>query len=358
MTASRGLYLPIIRTRSAELRGLKELRGEALDVILPVVELTRSRRTAKNPLGALSITVGTVADILGLRPFVADLTSLEGQQNSEFTKLLDPSDGFASWVEFVKNVLPSTAIPVVHLTDPFDADEYCKQVRKLLVTHGTLALRIPTSYAALNSVVEAHKAFIGGLDALILLVDASYVMERDISGALARVREMLEGLGADLDSFAMRAVAASSFPSSVMSAGGGDSQGQFHLSEVELSTRLQREFPRHGIRHSDYGSIHPLQFGGVVTQWVPRVDVPLDLDVFYHRYRRDDGGYVRAAAEALSDPRYVELDCWAHENIVAAANGLPLGRSPAYWISVRVNYHVSRQATRLSRESDLEASVS
>jgi len=144
------------------------------------------------------------------------------------------------------------------------------------------------------------------------------------------------------------ATLASSFPSSVVASGyGGDEYGRFNLSEVMLSKQLKAIFSDKKVIHGDYASIHPLDFDGTVTNWVPRVDCPLDEQLYYYRYRRDDGGYIKAAKCTLEDKAYVDLDCWGCENIKDAARKDPQGRSPAHWISVRLNIHISRQILRL-----------
>ncbi|MFD2736569.1 hypothetical protein ACFSYI_16185 [Xanthomonas dyei] len=58
-------YSPVIRTRAAELRGLKELADAARRKLFPIVELTRSRRTSKNPAGSISKSVEAICEILG-----------------------------------------------------------------------------------------------------------------------------------------------------------------------------------------------------------------------------------------------------------------------------------------------------
>ena len=100
--------------------------------------------------------------------------------------------------------------------------------------------------------------------------------------------------------------------------------------------------------HGDYGLIYPEDVYSMVTRWVPRVDIPLDTELFYYRFRRDVGGYVEAARRAILDPDYKPLVCWGHSNVLEASQGSPIGRSPAHWIAVRVNYHLARQLARLS----------
>ena len=338
-------YMPIVRTRAAELRGLRELTTSVRDSLFPVVELTRSRRSSKNPGGDVQKSIDALLEILGSRPFVADLTSLASQQNGEFGQLLDDADAFQAWTDFASQRLPPSCVPIVHLLDPFDEVEFRTQVTRLLAVFHQVAVRIPTSYMELPAVVTAFQAELGSLDRVVMVLDAGYVTSKTVQGAIGRLSEMVGNL-AD-HTLASLSVASSSFPNSVTSVGGGDEQGELRLAEVTVGDALA---PLRGdLRYGDYAAIHPLDFIGMVANWVPRVDVMLDDRFYYHRHRRTAGGYIRAAAEARRDQRWKPLQCWAQENIDAAAAGAAKGLSPSFWISNRVNFHISRQVTRLDR---------
>jgi hypothetical protein len=338
-------YMPIVRTRAAELRGLRELTAPVKDAIVPVVELTRSRRSSKNPGGDVQKSIDALLEILGNRPFVADLTSLASQQNGEFGQLLNDAGAFQAWTDFVSQRLPPTCVPIVHLLDPFDEAEFRTQVARLLGVFRQVAVRIPTSYMDLPAVIAAFQADLGSLDQVVMVLDAGYVTGKTVQGAIGRLSEMIGNLHGHFP--ASLSIASSSFPNSVTNAGGGDEQGELMLVEVAIGAELAPL--RADLRYGDYAAIHPLDFMGMVVNWVPRVDVMLDDRFYYHRHRRTAGGYIRAAAEARRDQRWRPLQCWAQENIDAAAAGAAKGLSPSFWISNRVNFHISRQVVRLSR---------
>ncbi|TAA10879.1 hypothetical protein EA658_14360 [Pseudoxanthomonas winnipegensis] len=338
-------YSPVIRTRAAELRGLKELTDTARRKLFPIVELTRSRRTSKNPAGSISKSVEAICEILGGQPFVADLTSLPSLQNSEFDRLLDDDSGFQAWTRLATSSLPEQCIPVAHLLEPFDLIEFKAQVSQLRSKFSRIAIRVPTNYGDFSGLISGIQEVFSDYNKIFLILDAGYVNERSRFGAAARLNEMLSEVSGW--NFFRKSIASSSFPNSVVSAGGEDDQGAFNLSEVYLWKELVLKFP--DLTYGDYAGIHPIDFTGTVTNWVPRVDVMLDESFYYHRYRRSEGGYEKAAYEALNDPRYVPLDCWAQENIRLAAGGSPNGRSPSFWIANRVNFHLSRQSFKIGR---------
>jgi hypothetical protein len=338
------LYCPIVRTRAAELKGLSELDPTVRAKLLPVIELTRSRRTTRNPGGDVRKSLEATLDIFGDQPFIVDLTSLQSQQNSEIESLLDASDGFSAWTNFVQGQLPRQCIPVAHLLEPFDGDEFRRQVMALREKFQNIAIRVPTSYLELPVALDTYAEIAGNLQTTALILDAGYVSPATAPAAVARLNEMLNQLGRRATF--LTASCSSSFPVSVVSAGGEDASDQFTLLETWIDGELRRSWPE--LIYGDYAAIHPIDFVGTVTNWVPRVDVMLATSFYYYRYRRSDGGYVRAAAEALRDPKYVSLSCWGDLNVRAAAAGNPLGRSPSHWIASRVNFHISRQVNRLT----------
>lgn len=335
-------YFPIIRTRAAELRGLRELSTAAIKKLFPVVELTRSRRTPKNTGGDVAKSVELVCEILENVPFVADLTSLDSLQNSEFDRLLDDADGFRAWTDFAYTNFPEHCVPIVHLLEPFELQPFLTQVGRLRERFKRIAVRIPTSYRGFDEFRAALVDLPNNRD-VVLILDAGFITRMTVAGAAARLGEMLETV-ADIG-LSHLSIASSSFPNSVVSAGGEDDTGEFRLLEVDLGKWCQGRFD--GVSYGDYAAIHPMDFKGTVTNWVPRVDVMLDETFYYYRYRRSDGGYIRAARDARADAKYAPLACWAYDNIEAAAQGAPPGRSPSFWIANRVNFHLTRQISRL-----------
>jgi hypothetical protein len=338
-------YLPIIRSRAAELRGLKELPGTTRSKLFPIVELTRSRRTSKNPNGDIQKSVEAICEIMEKRPFVVDLTSLASLQNAEFDQILDDEDGFKAWTDFALDLFPGHSVPVVHLLEPFELQPFQLQVERLREKFSRVAIRVPTSYRDFNKLLDACDRTFPDLQAVVLTLDAGYVNHNSMAGAIPRLAEMLNAINGR--KFCNISIASSSFPNSVVSAGGEDEVGYFPLYEVALWNQLRPSF--RWLDYGDYAAIHPLDFTGTVTNWVPRVDVMLNDSFYYHRYRRSDGGYVRAAKEARKDRRYVPLTSWAQDNIEATANGAPKGLSPSFWIANRVNFHLARQVARVGQ---------
>lgn len=338
-------YVCAVRTRRAELSGLGHVKNAARRGLLPVFELSKSRRSKSNPDGSVELSV---ADLLGAfpdAPFIADVTSLANLLNAQVEALLDPEDCFSKWRTFVRDKLPPYVVPVVHLEEPFNEAAVRVQLDEFLHRNSYASVRIPSDFQVMDALTEALTAYSASTSQLALLADVGMVLPKGFSGAAARVAEVA-GYCADIDP-GLFASLASSFPSSVTQLG-GDESGQFDLQETRLSSLVANEFDDLSIAHGDYGCIHPLDMEGMAINWVPRIDVPLDTTLFYHRYRRDVGGYIQAAQAVLRDARYAPIDCWAHDNIAEAAIGSPRGKAPAHWISVRLNLHIERQLLRLA----------
>lgn len=338
-------YVCAVRTRKAELCGLEHVTNASQRGLLPIFEISKSRRTKSNPEGGVDISVSELLKCFPDAPFVADVTSLANLWNAQVEALLDPEDAFSTWRVFVRDRLPRYAIPVVHLEDPFNDAAVRTQLDEFLGRNGYAAIRIPSEFGALDGLSDTLANYSNSASRLAVFADVGMVLPKGFSGAAARVSE-IGAHCADIEP-GLFAPLASSFPSSVTQLG-GDETGQFELQETKLSRLLHEEFDDLNVAHGDYGCIHPLDMEGMAINWVPRVDVPLDATVFYHRYRRDSGGYVHAAQAALRDARYVPMPCWGHDNIAEAAAGHPRGKSPAHWISVRLNFHVERQLTRVA----------
>lgn len=339
------VYVPALRTRDSEMKAFENLRLDVRHSLLPVFELTRSRRSKSNPDGSVIKTVERLVALMGENPFIVDVTSLDSQGNAETADFLDPTDSFRNWCNFVLVNLPESCIPVVHLSDPFDAVEFSTQRARLESKFRGVALRVPTDYKDAHLLANELRAQPKN-GCLVLLVDGGFVAQGASTWATQHCMTIASLFVGLVD---LIAPLTSSFPSSVTESGfgGGDAYGDFVLEEVAVSERMKR-FLDSRVVHGDYGLVHPNDFEGTVTNWVPRVDVPLESTGFYYRYRRPAGGYALAAGLAIRDVKYRAMTCWAHDMVVKAAGGNPEGRSPSFWISVRVNFHLTRQVLRLN----------
>ncbi|EJL6695843.1 beta family protein, partial [Vibrio cholerae] len=87
-------YFPIIKTRDAELKCFQNLDKIILDQILPIYELTKSRKTTKTPDGDINRRMGQIKDIQGGNPFILDLCTDDKYINPQIEQLIDEYQGF------------------------------------------------------------------------------------------------------------------------------------------------------------------------------------------------------------------------------------------------------------------------
>ena len=152
-------------------------------------------------------------------------------------------------------------------------------------------------------------------------------------------------------------LSATSFPKNPTEFG-GEEEGNFGLEEGFLYKKVDDAIDSTSI-YGDYATINPirsLQAGG--QGWIPRIDMPTEELVFYYRSRKREleasyaKAYTRVARQVIKDERYKEVkdkidNCWGIKQIELAAKGDPQGLSPSFWISVRMNIHITLRISLL-----------
>lgn len=339
-------YVPILKSKEAELKGYYFLDENIKNDILPLLELTRSRRSKNNPDGRIEIKFKAIQKSLGeSRPFILDITSEASLGNAEITSMLDPDNGFQNWVSFIRS-LPKVVVPCIHYVGAIDND-FKKQINDLYSFKDAVCFRVSNFEEEGISATQDFLQIVGERN-VILVLDAIYVNKTSKDTVVLNARNFLNTISASLSSNAVVVFAASSFPKSITTDGKiDDERGKCHLLERALYKEVSSASPVKGkkIIYGDYGLIHPIVYDDF-GRWIPRIDVVEDSEVFYYRKKIHDGGYVAAAKLVMADPRYRTLsviNLWADNEIAQAASGEPNGKSPSHWISVRLNMHITKQ---------------
>ncbi len=353
------IYFPIIKTRDGELRCFEHINDDDFSKILPIYELTKSRKTKKAPDGDIYRRMKQIAEIQGKRPFILDLSTNEKYINPQIEQLLSEHNGFKEWQYFLFDLhCELNIIPMVHLYEDDDGrfDDVEEFVRNASAKANFLAVRLP--YDLSDEEVEYYLTPIANNLSknckLYVILDAEFVRTKAVNDVVDTFLEACSGTESFTDKIEDVVMLCSSFPSNVAQTGGEDVAGKFRICEEDIYQGISEEFP---IKYGDYASINTEQIEMKGGTFVPRVDVAtLDGKSFtYKRYRRNNGGYVKAAQHTLADTTsYTSLGVWADAEIAAAANDNPSGISPAFWISVRMNYYIkSRLLLRESNDSSL-----
>ena len=340
-------YVPVLKTTDAELKGYSELSDSVKDSLLPLFELTKSRKTKLEPFGNIEKRMDKLKELVGDRRFILDLTSHEDMANYQIEYLQNEEDGFANWRNFLAEHSDFQIVPMIHVV-PDALEETTSLVSWLAKNYDQYALRVESFDADISEYLSAVLSGCDDLNRLILVVDAGFV---DAACYDEKFSECRDRCFAASSIFGLEniAIVSSSFPKSVIghTSECEDHEGQFPKFDLPLKSRVESDLNL-SLIYGDYASIHPVRYQVGGGTWVPRVDFPTQDSYIYTRYRRANGGYVEAAKAMVKKGGFELLDCWGFDEIIQAANDKPNGLSPSYWIAVRLNMHVTREALRVA----------
>lgn len=345
-------YFPIIKTRDAELRCFSNLDKSLFEKILPIYELTKSRKTKVAPDGDIYRRMMQIKKIQGDNPFILDLCVDSKYINPQIEDLLSPHNGFSEWQCFIFEANHGlNIIPMIHIFEDEDgiSDEVIKFVKEASVRVKHLAVRLPYDLPEEDIGNFLNPIFDNLNDdcAVFIILDAEYIREK----AKSSVRDVIDDFVSSCQAIeelqynnkvADVIMLCTSFPSNVASEGKDDSSGQFIVYEEIIYNGINKS--EQHIKYGDYVSINTEQIEMKGGTFVPRIDIiyPDASMFFYKRYRRHAGGYVNCANEIKKDHRYNDhlYKCWANKEVELASNSSPTGISPAFWISVRMEYYI------------------
>lgn len=359
---SETYYVPVIKTGDAEIRGLENLKDYVKDEITPLFELTRSRKSKNVPRGDIIRRLNRLEGAYSNRQFILDLTGEPNLTNKQIEDLQDNRNGYQNWIKFLvslKERFPEI-IPVIQISDEGvdSAEEFYDRIRKQVASldkdFDNIVYRFPLEYEDFKIDLSAICQEISG-DKIICIIDAGFITQEKSTIYSSKAIDVIK----EIDHFSLGKIslAATSVHRNLPEFG-GETEGEFRLEEClffeKVNTAVQSE-----LIYGDYATISPirsLQAGG--RGWIPRIDMPTEQTIFYHRSRKNQietnyaAAYTRVAIRMVRDKRYKEVkdkidDCWGIEQIELAAKGYPQGLSPSFWISVRMNIHITLRISLL-----------
>lgn len=340
------IYLPSLKTTDAELRAVQNLSPDVKKRICPIFELTRSRKTKKDPQGSLLKRLEQVKQIYGNSEAVIDLTTEDSLINAEMDALFDEVNGYAPWCYFAESSFEPDYIPCLQYSEGSQLENFKRQARRLRGRFQKVALRVSVTDIEAAELYQAAVEEVGP-ESLILIANVYFIE----SGMLGYFENLCSDFIKNVIGNRIPTVIcfpASGFPKSVGSGDyGQDGEGVFPALENALYFTLSKRFPSLPLIYADFGSVHPKRYETAFGTWIPRVDVPFDGQYSYTRVRRHEGGYVAAARSAMSKFGNKMIDCWGSEQVRLAAAGKPMGSNPSFWISVRVNMWITQQVAKL-----------
>ncbi len=148
------VYVPIIKTGDAEIRGLENLSDDVKDDITPLFELTRSRKSKNVPRGDIYRRLNRLEEAYGNRQFIIDLTADPILANKQIEHLRDNRNGYRKWIAFLVSLKEDSPeiIPVIQISDEgVDSakdfyDRIQKQVESLDKNFDNIVYRFPLEY--------------------------------------------------------------------------------------------------------------------------------------------------------------------------------------------------------------------
>lgn len=329
-------YFPALRTRPAEMEGYAQLRDAVKDKLVPLITLGAWPRVE-----GIEQSLQQATQAVGARPFIIDLTQEGAYRRPEVLELLNPDGDFAAWRNKVAAI--ENAIPVVQTPSTVKLSQIIKQARALeSLASKRVAFRVTDFVSDTPRVVAALSALDNPGQALVI-IDAGYIrdsMPASLSACVSAINDIREEIPE-----AIITVISTSFPATVTShltQESSGTRGSLGILERELHYAIGADAAIYG----DHGSIHSKVYLAAGGRFMPRIDYALsDAWEFERRPGKDSSGYIDAA-QALVErfPGILEEDTWGAEKIRNAANGdIEKMRTPARWIAVRVNMHISRQ---------------
>lgn len=373
-----GYYL-LFKTAQAEFRAWKNIAVQYRKRIFPVVELTRGRKIRGSGAGIpeeiwfrtpgiynFDANVRAVAEAFGDHPSISlDLTRETKLSCYEIEELTRSYGGYRAWVNFVAAVSPNfNKVSPVLIVNPEPDENEEMYIQNIEGQFDSFANQVDSiTYRA--SVVEdvgflvdieilssKINEFCGRGGEFIVILDHEFI--RPGTGILhaARTLEFVRKI-TEIVPEATLVVMSTSFPKFIEDIGNPEhdtfpQEERFLYNEIIRNTNLPEK-----IRYGDYGSINPIRNDDIfTTAWRPRIDFPVDGRTYYYREKKAKENsysdhYVSVARKVVGDANYSPVpNSWGVKQVEAAAHGQPPGKSPGFWISVRMEIHIRRQIER------------
>lgn len=327
-------YVPLLRTRIAEIEAYRQLSTQAKELVLPIF-LLRPWPNANH----LQLTIDRILDAAAGHPFGLGLDndkynagSSKPAQN-EFDALFSPEQGYRRYYDFVDEV--PGAVPVLQATP--DANQLLLQLGRAedldrgLIVHQQRGATIPITRTVISLPPLPHDT--------IFVVDAAW--SRDLQQMQAWALPITEHIVGQLPD-AEIVIASSSFPSSFNHIIGDSEEQAF---EAQVFSAVRQRLQGANLTIGDWGSTRLSQSGGGGK--IPsRIDIPRPYSwQIFRADPDDDNGFFEVAQEAVSHTCFSTVpECWGRMQ-VEATDGNGSGITGVKMnTSARINMHMTIQS--------------
>lgn len=344
------VYFPILKSRTSELRAYENLSIQAKQEMLPIIELTKSRISKSNPEGSIKKKIEEIKKILDSNLFILDLTTDDTLKNSQIDRmLLKSQNGYKEWVDFIKKIINTynlKIIPCIHY-NPNRIEDVKLQIKQLgeSIKNLPLALRFDAKDNDNPKYIENIKEFTKDC---ILILDGGYT-EKSLDFNLESISKY---------NFKAIICAYSSFPSALPN--NGEDVEIYPLTEQKNYVLLKKQYPY--IFYGDYACAHSIRYDTQARGWIPRIDIPLldyhQRDILYYcRCRTSERINTEQAYQNCAKSLFkineikdsIDDSIWGFRVFDDAINGYVAGKSPSFWISVRMNIYITATLEKFQR---------
>lgn len=354
-------YTIIIKTGEAEIRAIENTNKELLQFIFPLIEITRGRKVTKNKVETFPFKkrLSKLKQVFQGQEVGIDLTSDESLLSPEVNFLYDPTEGYQNWINFLlsikeegifKKIIPTI---ILNLDDEHFEENLLLQVKKLKENFDTILYRNSISDENGYDDFDLIKDEIIDINFLILL-DCGYTPQASYRNVALKSIARIKNIKLILGETPCFIICSTSFPNNVRDLGDVDSD-TFNISEIDIYNSVLEEISN--IVYGDYASINPVRNDTITMArgWIPRIDTPLEKNIYYYKKRRPKGisayasTYIQVARSTKEDLRFPAgmIENWGIKQILDCADGGAPSSSPSFWISVRMNIHIEQQIKRI-----------
>ena len=330
-------YVPLLHTRLAEIRALRELEPASKNLLVPVISL-RPWLNSKT----LDRAVDVIEEAVGNRLYGLDLDESRFERNPdpqkearvEFSKLFREEGGYKSYYELVAS--GDNRVPVFRglSSDKPRIEEQLDHVTK--IDRGLFVRASPLSPGSVLDVAREVRR--RDIDNVVFVIDCGW--GRDILTHSVASVVIIQQIVDVNESFEI-VVAGSSFPDAFSDLG---NQFSHEIRERSLFQEVRRQLNEGILIYGDWGSTRPPS-DPVPMRNVPRIDSARPQS--WPSWRSEGGeSYADVAQRAIRDREWDgRLGVWGEYMVEATANGEDVCiKSPAMAAAVRVNLHLHQQA--------------
>lgn len=370
------VYCPVLKTRPAEINAYELLNDIIKDKILPIIELTGAigytypknykiveLRGTRRP-GDINTKLQKIYDLMQKRRFILDITDDETLMydglSSSKGGLLDPSNGYEKWIDFLthNDDFRKLVIPTIQFDTSKPREDIENQIKSLNKYFDVVSIKLPalvktsdsfSTNIQFNPVIKLVLDFISSfisLEKLILILDFGYINNFE------ETKRIIEGNIKDLNDLQkLKAIipVSSCFPNFVSKV-----SHPITISETNVYELVKNHSTSNTVVYGDFASLHPVKYDMGGGGWIPRIDYivansegkPIEYEYKRGVKRNTSSEYFMLAQEVIASPKYHPISEVITEGdirIQKKALGDIEGKSPSYWIATRANLYMTMQ---------------